>query len=174
MNSHMCSANSCLFENCFKAERIIKYIKTGSISDSLSQAVNNDQLEHEKEMCSICLETIETNFAYLDACSHGFCRACIDQWRVERTTCPLCRSPSLLTIYTTIRATREEVSYLAEQHFLCPFIQPPERQIKYSPRVIEHFLNIMRCNVPIDQMFAPDKLLDAVQQIYDYVFTRRT
>ncbi|ESN91134.1 hypothetical protein HELRODRAFT_182210 [Helobdella robusta] len=170
----MCSESNCIFENCCKVERIIKYVQTGSISDSLSRTVNTDQQEREEETCSICLEAIETNFAYLAGCSHGFCRACIDQWRVKRTTCPLCRSPFHLTIYTSIRATREEVDYLKEQHFLCPFNEAPHHQVTYSPRVIEQFLNIMRCNVPIDQLFAPDKLMSAIQQIYDYVFTRQT
>ncbi|ESN94686.1 hypothetical protein HELRODRAFT_164569 [Helobdella robusta] len=91
-------------------------------------------------------------------------RACIDQWRVKRTTCPLCRSPFHLTIYTSIRATREEVDYLKEQHFLCPFNEAPHHQVTYSPRVIEQFLNIMRCNVPIDQLFAPDKLMSAINK----------
>ncbi|ESO04268.1 hypothetical protein HELRODRAFT_172625 [Helobdella robusta] len=55
-----------------------------------------------------------------------------------------------------LRFPREEVSYSKEQHFLCPLIDPTEHQITYSSQVIELFLNIMRCNVPIDQMFLPD------------------
>ena len=41
--------------------------------------------------CAICLEEPKA-LAWLDACSHRFCFACIREWSGQSNTCPLCKS----------------------------------------------------------------------------------
>ncbi|ESO03951.1 hypothetical protein HELRODRAFT_172986 [Helobdella robusta] len=95
--------------------------------------------------CSICLDKIVGNFAYLAGCLQGFFRACIDQWRKQH-------------------------AHFSDPHPSLP--STPHLELQRSNfQVIEHFLNIMRCNVSIDQLFPPDKL---IQQIYDFIFNEKT
>lgn len=44
----------------------------------------------ESEMCSICREGLDADFAPL-SCKHVFHRTCIRAWLVHNTSCPLCR-----------------------------------------------------------------------------------
>ena len=43
------------------------------------------------QQCAICLEEPKA-LAWLDACSHRFCFACIREWSGQSNTCPLCKS----------------------------------------------------------------------------------
>merc|ERR1719203_666355 len=45
-----------------------------------------DELENE---CCICMEK---NHDVVLACSHAFCRNCIENWTEKDATCPMCRA----------------------------------------------------------------------------------
>ncbi|ESN94552.1 hypothetical protein HELRODRAFT_164411 [Helobdella robusta] len=79
-----------------------------------------------------------------------------------------------ITLHTWPDGYQGEVNYLQEQHFLCQFNELTESQVTYNPQVIEQFLKMMRFNVPTDQLFFPDKLMSAIQQIYNFIFTQQT
>ena len=40
--------------------------------------------------CPICLGII--NDKYTTQCGHNFCKHCLDEWLINHTTCPMCRT----------------------------------------------------------------------------------
>ena len=41
--------------------------------------------------CSVCYETKAAKTKALLPCGHEFCKRCIDKWRKQNNSCPLCR-----------------------------------------------------------------------------------
>ena len=41
--------------------------------------------------CSVCYETKSCSTKALLPCGHEFCKGCIDKWRKQNNSCPLCR-----------------------------------------------------------------------------------
>lgn len=55
-----------------------------------------DSLFHtDQTECAVCLEELEDDdkVRLLPTCRHAFHITCIDQWFIENTNCPVCRSP---------------------------------------------------------------------------------
>ena len=51
-------------------------------------------MEHEGDLCVICLCAIDENtYCELSPCAHTFHSRCIQQWLTNKQTCPVCRSP---------------------------------------------------------------------------------
>ena len=49
-----------------------------------------DIKEVEINLCTICLQDIKKEKKL--PCQHSFCKECINQWKNESNTCPICRS----------------------------------------------------------------------------------
>lgn len=52
-----------------------------------------DQKCSEKDECSICLKDLKIQHIPVRnlMCSHSFHSVCISKWKIQNTTCPLCR-----------------------------------------------------------------------------------
>jgi hypothetical protein len=66
-----------------------------SIMDNNKCILNKDlNKDHNKEVCSICIEILDRNHCMLD-CKHCFHIDCIYEWimscRTKQISCPLCR-----------------------------------------------------------------------------------
>ena len=55
---------------------------------------NNIEGNKEKNICPICLDgyDIGSEIRVMN-CSHGYHKACIDEWLMMKPTCPTCRAP---------------------------------------------------------------------------------
>ncbi|CAC21381.1 143R protein [Yaba-like disease virus] len=80
--------------------------KKGKVYSELTKCVSSVLLEYEDlykrskdKECGICMEKVYNKnvkniyFGVLPNCNHGFCIKCIDTWKKEKKTCPLCRTP---------------------------------------------------------------------------------
>jgi len=57
-------------------------------SSELSHQTGASALDH----CTVCLDHVGTNCGRMTlSCDHTFCRGCINRWRSESRSCPLCR-----------------------------------------------------------------------------------
>ena len=45
-----------------------------------------------ENICPICYENLSDKISYLSPCRHIFCPDCIDTWKKQRFSCPLCRA----------------------------------------------------------------------------------
>lgn len=50
-----------------------------------------DQTSSECHECSICMSEINSDDSFKTVCHHTFHHSCLDEWRKNNQTCPLCR-----------------------------------------------------------------------------------
>lgn len=165
--NHMCSLNNCISGLPY----MLKQIKNFLESDSLLEQSSSDELnETNEEKCCICLEAITGQYAYLSVCSHGFCKVCIDKWTLENNSCPLCRTPFPVIIYTENKATKEDVSYLFGQHFICSWLEPIHAvdQKVYSLDELENIIYFMKRGISLENIISSSDLTNVVKQLYKY------
>ncbi|AAL69877.1 SPV138 N1R/p28-like host range RING finger protein [Swinepox virus] len=98
---------------CKKKQKQYKYFLS-NIPSVLQEYENvyNDSIDKE---CSICMEIVYEKkmkskfFGILSHCNHIFCIDCINEWRKQRNTCPLCRV-TFSSIIKTRFFSREVIS----------------------------------------------------------------
>ena len=78
-------------------------------SSELSHQTGASALDH----CTVCLDRLGTNGGRETlSCDHTFCRVCINRWRSESSSCPLCRDNgserAAVTVQPLSRATGME------------------------------------------------------------------
>lgn len=59
--------------------------------ENLEVAKQSEDPETPDMQCSICLNEI-INVCYTDMCRHSFCYACLTQWLMIKSICPLCKT----------------------------------------------------------------------------------
>lgn len=74
-----------------KDERIRKFVsihpnKSNYVLLSLETKSNHSEIDG----CGICLEELKGRVYRID-CGHHFHRNCLEQWAIERSSCPTCR-----------------------------------------------------------------------------------
>ena len=52
--------------------------------------IKNVTEEQKQDQCAICLENFENTAAFLPNCRHFFHQTCIERWRSQKNSCPLC------------------------------------------------------------------------------------
>ncbi|AAR07495.1 143R [Yaba monkey tumor virus] len=80
--------------------------KKGKVYLKLTKCMLNVLTEYEHlydiskdKECTICMEKVydknvkNVYFGLLSNCNHVFCIRCIDAWKKEKKTCPVCRTP---------------------------------------------------------------------------------
>ena len=61
--------------------------------NTLLEEVHHSQTQAESRICAICLEPLEgEETTYACSNGHRFHASCIQQWRKEKSNCPICRS----------------------------------------------------------------------------------
>lgn len=73
-----------------------KYFKTHlktkkhKLNEELKKAEENKNADVDKIECSICFIDIENINMHETKCKHKFHNECINKWKEEKNTCPLC------------------------------------------------------------------------------------
>lgn len=84
--------------------------------------------------CSICLECIELGDLRVTACNHPFHKSCLDNWRQQQNTCPLCR---IEIKYNVIETLFESCDYNGKLPLTVPIKKKFEEQLAYLRRVVK-------------------------------------
>jgi hypothetical protein len=75
----------------------------------------SEKRETLPEPCPICHDGSP---GYVTACGHAFHTACITQWLLRASTCPMCRTnlvrPTRRTLYAMCRAANRHLCELAD------------------------------------------------------------
>ena len=84
--------------------------------------------------CSICYETIQEK-ALVD-CNHNFCHPCIQRWKHQKMSCPLCREilPPVIRFCTRNKVYGEDSSNLLKFW----------KEVQLSPRFVNFLQNILK------------------------------
>ena len=84
--------------------------------------------------CSICYETIKEK-ALVD-CNHNFCHSCIQKWKHQKMSCPLCREilPPVIRFCTRKKMYGEDSSNLLRFW----------KEVQLSPRFVNLMQNILK------------------------------
>lgn len=89
---------------CSQAKKALAIISTN--------VVKKDDLEMKdfSETCAVCIETYRVaDVIRILPCKHQFHKSCIDQWLLEKRTCPMCKM-DILKHYGLVAATEENES----------------------------------------------------------------
>lgn len=60
--------------------------------DVRNYSSDSEDEEEEQETCRICLDEFENNQRKILECGHSYHEHCLNEWRRENNTCPICRS----------------------------------------------------------------------------------
>ena len=66
-----------------------KIVNSNEVMDT--DEISLDENKTKKDICPICLDTLEDNSAVLLPCMHAFDTACIEKSIEKSSKCPLCR-----------------------------------------------------------------------------------
>ncbi len=70
-------------------------------NNSIGRSAQEEDLQRAGQDCSICLEEYQLPQAIVLACSHVFCKKCLDNLlQRQMYTCPMCRQPINAAIFT--------------------------------------------------------------------------
>ena len=62
-----------------------------ALKEELKKCKKEMQMVREHLSCAICLD-IMRNPVILAACGHSLCNDCLQTWKKEKTSCPICRT----------------------------------------------------------------------------------
>jgi hypothetical protein len=79
--------------------------------------------------CPICIDKVKTPYPL--ACKHSFCGGCLDTWKENHDSCPLCRQPLKIVKHRTTRSNsfRDTIQTLQQKLLECERIQGRENRI---------------------------------------------
>ena len=79
--------------------------------------------------CSICIDKVK--FPYPLVCKHSFCGSCLDKWKENHDSCPLCRQPLEVVKHRTTRSNSfgDTIQTLREKLLECERIPDRENRI---------------------------------------------
>ena len=66
-------------------------MQRGALEEELKKCKREMQMVREHLSCAICLD-IMRNPVILAACGHSLCNDCLQAWKKEKSSCPICRT----------------------------------------------------------------------------------
>ena len=66
-------------------------MQRGALEEELKKCKREMQMVRENLSCAICLD-IMRNPVILAACGHSLCNDCLQAWKKEKSSCPICRT----------------------------------------------------------------------------------
>ena len=79
--------------------------------------INEDEIDIELK-CTICHEPFQSP-ANCIKCGQTYCQECIDTWRQEHSSCPICRENGSIFVPLIVRIVTNQLNRLLVQCSLC-------------------------------------------------------